>query len=253
MCLILFSYLGHPDYSLIVAANRDEFYSRPSLPVAFWPEAPSVLAGRDLEQGGTWLGVTRQGRFAALTNYRDPAINHLNVLSRGHLAAEYLKGNLSPTEYIERIRLNSKRYNGFNLLLGDTSSLWHYSNVTNVGTQVSPGIHGLSNHLLDTQWPKVTQGKGLLKQTLSESVDEKVLFELLRNDRRPIDKELPNTGVGLEWERVLSSMFIATAGYGTRAMSVLTISRDRVVRFSEESRNDIGDWNSQSYQFNLVE
>ena len=250
MCLILISYLNHPDYPLIVASNRDEFYSRPSLPTAYWSDTPGILAGRDLEHGGTWLGVTREGRFAALTNYRDPAINRSDALSRGQLVAEYLKGNLAPADYLEVMRLNARRYNGFNLLVGDMASLWHFSNITDVATPLSPGVHGVSNHLLDTPWPKVERGTKRLQQALVAPWDEDVLFTLLRDDWRPADSELPDTGVGLERERVLSPMFIATAGYGTRAMSVLIISRD-LVRFSEESRSDAGDWKRKSYQFSL--
>ncbi|MDF2500973.1 MAG: hypothetical protein K0Q77_1687 [Anaerosporomusa subterranea] len=251
MCLILFAYQYHPEYPLIIAANRDEFYARPTLSADYWSDAPNILAGRDLEHGGAWLGVTRTGRLAALTNYRDPARQRTDALSRGQLSAKYLNSNLSPTEYIEMICPETGSYNGFNLLVGDLSSLCYYSNQTNELVVVNPGIHGLSNHLLDTPWPKVKRGKQLLQQALIDSVDTMGLLALLGDDQRPDDSQLPNTGVGLEMERVLSPMFIATEGYGTRAMSVLTFRHDGLVQFSERSRNESGEWKYNSYQFRL--
>lgn len=251
MCLILFAYQTHPEYSLIVAANRDEFYSRPSQAATFWSDAPQVIAGRDIEHGGTWLGVTRQGRFAALTNFRNPARNRENALSRGHLTANFLKCRLSPTDYIASIQSDSAKYNGFNLLLGEGMGLWHYSNQTRETTRIATGIHGLSNHLLDTPWPKVERGKKRLQQLLSDPMQESELFSLLQDDERPADSQLPNTGVGLEWERVLAPMFIASDNYGTRAMTVVTFRQDGLVRFIERSRNQSGQWKDSSFQFTI--
>jgi uncharacterized protein with NRDE domain len=251
MCLILFSYQNHPDYPLIIAANRDEFYSRPTLSANYWSDVPDILAGRDLEHGGAWLGVTKSGRFAALTNYRDPARNRAEALSRGRLAVGYLSGSLSATEYIETIRPNAGSYNGFNLLIGDAGSLWYYSNQTDEPLSVGPGIHGLSNHLLDTPWPKVERGKQLLRQALTGPVDEMAMLALLSDAQRPGDSQLPDTGVGLAMERVLSSIFIATEGYGTRAMSVLVFRQDGQIRFVERSRTNSGQWKHSSYQIAL--
>lgn len=249
MCLILFSYQQHPEYPLIIAANRDEFYARPALRAGYWPDAPDILAGRDLEHGGTWLGVTRTGRFAALTNYRDPLHEQTNVLSRGHLTMGYLNSALSPQEYIMKIRPDAGSYNGFNLLVGDAAGLWYYSNKSDQYFAVSPGLHGLSNHLLDSAWPKVERGKQLLSQALTGPVDERALLAVLADDRRPDDSRLPDTGVGLELERILSPICIATDGYGTRAQSVVIFQRDGLIRFYERSRAESGEWQDSSYQF----
>lgn len=236
MCLIAFAYRVHPRYSLVVAANRDEFYRRPTAPAAFWSECPGVLAGRDLEQGGTWLGVTRDGRFAALTNYRDPAANRNGARSRGELVRDYLCGALAPREYLERARAAGGDYNGFNLLAGDAGGLWYYSNRTDVVAEVAPGVHGLSNHLLDTSWPKVAKAKAGLAACLggSEEALAAGLFALLADDAPAPDAALPDTGVGLEWERTLSPVFIASADYGTRS-STMVLLGEGGTRFAERT------------------
>ena len=249
MCLILFSYRNHQDYPLIVAANRDEFYNRPSMAAHFWVDAPNILAGRDMEHGGTWLGVTRQGRFAALTNYRDPAANRPDRVSRGALTVEYLNGSMSPDEYIKSIRSEARRYNGFNLLVGDSGKLVNYSNRTDEAISVCPGIHGLSNHLLNTPWPKVERGKDLLQEAITSQFDDAKLFALLQNTQLPADSELPDTEVGLEWERVLAPIFIVAENYGTRAMTIVTFCHDGLIRFTERSRLDSGEWVNNSFQF----
>ncbi|MDT8903659.1 NRDE family protein [Anaeroselena agilis] len=222
MCLIAFAYKAHPRFSLVVAANRDEFYRRPTAPAGFWPECPGVLAGRDLDRGGTWLGVTRDGRFAALTNYRDPAENRPDARSRGELVRDYLCGALTPRGYLERVRAAGGEYNGFNLLVGDSTGLWHYSNRTGVATAVTPGVHALSNHLLDTPWPKAARAKAGLTECLAGADEDLAagLFAVLADDVPAPDAALPDTGVGLAWERMLSPVFIASADYGTRSSTV---------------------------------
>jgi uncharacterized protein with NRDE domain len=236
MCLIAFAYKTHPRYSLVVAANRDEFYRRPTAPVDFWPECPCVLAGRDLEQGGTWLGVSRDGRFAALTNYRDPAANRPDARSRGELVRDYLCGSMSPQEYLERVKASGGDYNGFNLLVGDAGGLWYYSNRTDVVAAVAPGVHGLSNHLLDTPWPKVAKAKAGLAACLAGPDDALAtgLFALLADAEPAPDGALPDTGVGLAWERTLSPVFIASADYGTRSSTVVLLGGGGT-RFAERT------------------
>ncbi len=236
MCLIAFAYRTHPRYSLVVAANRDEFYRRPTAPAGYWPECPGMLAGRDLEQGGTWLGATRDGRFAALTNYRDPAANRPDVRSRGELVRDYLCGSLPPQVYLEQARAAGDDYNGFNLLAGDAGGLWYYSNLTDTVAAVPPGVHGLSNHLLDTPWPKVTKAKAGLAACLT-GPDEGLaegLFALLADDALAPDALLPDTGVGLAWERTLSPVFIASDDYGTRSSTVVLLGGGGT-RFAERS------------------
>lgn len=249
MCLILFSFLQHPEYPLILAGNRDEFYDRPSLPADFWPDSPDILAGRDSKHGGTWLGITRSRRFAALTNYRDPAANQPDALSRGLLVSDYLSGRMLPDEYIKAIRTDAVRYNGFNLLLGDSRNLWHYSNRSNAVSVLKPGVYGISNHLLDTPWPKVQRGKMLLTQAVTEPVKEQDLLALLQDDLRPPDELLPKTGVSLEWERTLSPIFVTSPDYGTRAMTVVCVRRDGRISFTERSRQDTGEWTMRTYQW----
>ena len=162
MCLILFAHRVHPAYPLVVAANRDEWFRRPTAPAAFWPDAPEVFAGRDLEQRGTWLGVTRRGRFAALTNYRDPGSNRPDAPSRGALVSAFLRSQAPPMAYLERLRDESARYNGFSLLAGDRDTLGYFSNREGEIRELAPGLYGLSNSLLDVAWPKVESGKSRL-------------------------------------------------------------------------------------------
>jgi uncharacterized protein with NRDE domain len=238
MCLILFAYHVHPAYRLILAANRDEFYDRPSAPADFWIKHPQVLAGMDLKEKGTWLGVTKEGKFAAITNYRDPASWKADAPSRGKLVSRYLTGPNDPEKYLRSIFKKAHTYNGFNLLLGDGRDLFVYENQGEV-QKLSPGIYGLSNHLLDTPWPKVQRGKRLLKRALAKKGEEleDALFHLLADRHIPPDSELPQTGVALEWERLLSSMFITSPVYGTRSSTVVLIGKNKRIRLIEKVYN----------------
>jgi uncharacterized protein with NRDE domain len=237
MCLILLALDSHPDYSLVVAANRDEFYDRPTAPAAFWSDAPSVLAGRDLKAGGTWLGVDRRGRFAAVTNYRQGSRESEAPRSRGHLVSDFLTGSADPREYVERVERDAQLYNGFNLIAGTPRELFYYSNRDGQARSLERGIYGLSNHLLDSDWPKVTSAKSGLSALLEERSDELIprLFTLLSDRRQAEDDLLPETGVGPEWERLLSSAFIVSDGYGTRSSTVLLVARNGVVTLVERS------------------
>lgn len=236
MCLIVFAYDCHPDYRLILAANRDEFYRRPTAAAGFWADCPGVLAGRDLEAMGTWLGITESGRFAALTNYRDPAAHKADARSRGELVQAYLCGRLSPGEYLAGVREGGCLYNGFNLLVGDAGSLLYYSNRSGAIETVTAGIHGLSNRLLDTPWPKVERAKAHLAECVAASgAAPEPLFTLLADRSAATDNELPDTGVGLAWERLLSPVFIASPDYGSRSSTVLAIDRHGRVDFYERN------------------
>lgn len=233
MCLILVAWRSHPEYPLVVAANRDEFYRRPTLPAAFWPDHPQVLAGRDLEAGGTWMGITRQGRFAALTNFRDPARHKPEAPSRGWLVADFLTGTQSIDAYLDG--LDAAACNGFNLLLGDGARLVAFSNISNARHELAPGLYGLSNALLDTPWPKVSSGKTALEAAVADLPGETGLWQLLRDDTTHPDGVLPQTGVPLEWERLLSAAFVLSPDYGTRSSTVLTVSAGGVVSFDEQA------------------
>lgn len=233
MCLILVAWQAHPDYPLVVAANRDEFFVRPTAPAAFWPEQPGLLAGRDLEAGGTWLGITKTGRFAALTNYRDPASHKAEAPSRGRLVADFLACDQSIDSYLDA--LSPAEYNGFNLLLGDGKRLVAFSNITMERHELAPGVYGLSNALLDTPWPKVGSGKTALTAALAALPDEALLSRLLKDDTIHPDAALPSTGVPLDWERLLSAAFIRGPGYGTRCSTVVKVGSPGTASFDEQT------------------
>lgn len=236
MCLIVFALDCHPRYRLVLAANRDEYYSRPTTPAAFWADAPQVLAGRDLLAGGTWLGVTKESRLAAVTYYREPSLPVHQPPSRGRLAADFLTGSMPPEDYRERLRQEGGRYGGFNLLFGDDVGLFYHANRGDAPFRVASGVHGLSNGLLDTPWPKVVAARDRLAELLREdTVAPEALFALLA-DRSPYpDPQLPDTGFGIERERHLSPIFIAGSDYGTRSSTVLLIDRDGRVTFIERT------------------
>ena len=235
MCLIVFAYNVHPSYRLILAANRDEFYERPSSSADFWKDHPQVLAGRDLKNKGTWLGVTKEGKFAAVTNYRDPVTLKSNATSRGKIVSRYLAVNQKPDDYLKKNASQVDKYNGFNLLLGDDNDLFVFSS-RGEKQKLKPGIYGLSNHLLDTCWPKVTRSKRMLKAALDKKGDvlEEELFAMLADRRVPPNSKLPSTGIGLEWERLLYSILIESPIYGTRSSTILLIGKNRRVRFVEK-------------------
>lgn len=236
MCLIVFSREQHPDYRLVLAANRDEFYERPTAPAAFWDDAPEVLAGRDLKAGGTWMGVTRAGRWAAITNYRDPSAHDPDAPSRGHLVADYLRTAAEPETYLSNLAPEADRYNGFNLLVGTVETAYYFSNREGTVREIGPGLYGLSNHLLDSAWPKVERGKRKLAGALErDEIRPEPLLDLLHDTARPVDERLPDTGIGLAGERVLSPLFIQSDNYGTRSSTVLLIAWDAQVTFVERT------------------
>ncbi|HEY7745770.1 MAG TPA: NRDE family protein [Desulfuromonadales bacterium] len=236
MCLILFAHKVHPDFPLVLAGNRDEFYDRPTAPAAFWADAPEILAGRDLLGGGTWLGITRTGRLATVANYRQPAEKHVKGLSRGQLTVDFLRGATTPSDYLETVARRGESYKGFNLLTADGDEFAYYSNRDGAIRHLSPGIYGLSNALLDTPWPKVAQGKAALQELLAAGPPEpESLMAILADTSRPSDHLLPDTRVGLERERLLSSRFIVSADYGTRASTVVLVARTGLVTFVERS------------------
>jgi uncharacterized protein with NRDE domain len=237
MCLVLIALDSHPNHPLIIAANRDEFYDRPTAPAAFWADAPSVLAGRDLRAGGTWLGVDRRGRFAAVTNYRQGQQERPAPRSRGRLVSDFLTTDTGAQEYIEQVRSEAGFYNSFNLIASDAGGLIYYSDRDGRVRPLAPGVYGLSNHLLDTPWPKVTSTKTAFAAALTGGTSDPTadLFALLADRHRADDELLPATGIGQEWERLLSSAFIASDDYGTRSSTVLLASRDGRIVFVERT------------------
>lgn len=254
MCLLLLAIKTHPRYKLILAANRDEYYERPTAKAGFWEESPGLLAGRDLRADGTWLGITTSGRIAAITNYRDLDSVRENAPSRGALVSRFLRGKVSPLDYLDELKRNGCDYNGFNLIFGNKHDLHWYSNRGDGGNSLGPGIHGLSNHLLDTPWPKVTRGKERMARLLSEDPDPRPedLLNLLLDRHIPDDKNLPDTGIGLEWERTLSPLFITSPHYGTRSSATLFIDQDDRVTFVEKTFDSDPDHpQTVKYQFQI--
>lgn len=228
MCLIVFAWQVMPGAPLIAAANRDEFYDRPTAPAAPWPEAPQVIAGRDLKFGGSWMGVSQEGpngpRFAALTNIRGPLERRPDAPSRGALVADFLTGTLSAADYLDALRGKCADYNGFNLVLGDREQLFWFSNRgdgdSRNGQPLEPGIYGISNSLLDAPWPKVLRTKAQFASLLCQGAPEDAYFEMLADTTRASDLRLPDTGIEIELERKLSAVCIETPGYGTRTSTV---------------------------------
>jgi len=243
MCLIVFAYKYHPQYPLILASNRDEFFERPTSEAHFWDDHPEVLAGRDMKYGGTWMGITRSGRFAAVTNFRDKTEFREHPMSRGLMVKEYLTSHELPQDYLKGIIGREKEYNGFNLLAGDHASLYYYSNRSREIKVLEPGIYGLSNHLLDTPWPKVVRTRQALIDVIEKPgpLNKDHLSDILNDQIQAPDDKLPDTGFGLEWEKILSSPFIVTPVYGTRASTTLTIDNHGHVDFTERSFNNPGD------------
>ncbi len=241
MCLIAFAWRSHPRYRLVVAANRDEYFGRPAAQAGFWDDHPNVLAGRDLEAGGTWLGIALDGRFAALTNYRNPADKKTDAPSRGALVADFLTGRASAEQYVRLVEKRAADYNGFSLLVGDVGSMFFFSNRGERAARVAPGVHGLSNHLLDTPWPKVEKAKAGFAALLEGPFESQAALGLLNDTGRAAGSELPSTGVSLELEERLSAIrILAVGGYGTRCSTVLCLSEDGRIEFHERSYSEEG-------------
>jgi uncharacterized protein with NRDE domain len=235
MCLILLAWRVHPRFPCVLAANRDEFHDRAAAAAEWWPAEAGILAGRDLHAGGTWLGVTRRGRFAALTNFRDGAARRPDAPSRGALVSDLLESARSVPETLRHLREVGPQYNPFNILFGDAERLGIYESAVGRERELAPGVYGLSNHLLDTPWPKVQKAKTALTAALADPRDADEILRLLRDDRRAPDADLPQTGATLEWERLLSSAFVRGEDYGTRCSTLFRIDDQRRAVFHEWS------------------
>lgn len=227
MCLIVFGWQVIPGMPLVAAANRDEFYARPTAQAVWWDDHPHVYAGRDLRSGGTWMGITRDSRFAAITNIREPSEKRDDMPSRGALVADFLAGDASPQAYVEEVAARGRKYNGFNLLVGNRDQLIWYSNGgpddERNGKPLAPGVYGLSNGSLDAPWPKVVRTKAQFSSLLCQGAPYEAYFDMLSDTTRAPDCRLPRTGVSLEWERALSAVCIESPEYGTRASTVVQL------------------------------
>ncbi len=253
MCLIVMAYRCRSDYPLIVAANRDEFYARPTQPLDFWPEPSGVLAGRDLKAGGTWMGLHRNGRLAAITNYREPERFRPEAPSRGHLVSDFLVGHREARAYLDTLHRNAPDYNGFNLIAGRVSSLFYFGNRGSAPRPVEAGIHALSNHLLDTPWPKIRRTRRAMADIAEREAQPhpEALMALLQDRHIPPDEELPATGIGLEWERLLAPAFIQSPTYGTRSSSVLLVAASGRTQFIERTFTPEGRASTRSFELQL--
>jgi uncharacterized protein with NRDE domain len=253
MCLLLVSFNSHSEYPLIVAANRDEFYSRPAEKASFWKDHSELLAGKDLEAGGTWLGITKNGRFAVITNYRDIKSIKDNAPTRGELVTDFLLTNNSPEEYGKGLFKKANDYNGFNLLFSDLKTFYYFSNQTSKLRQLSAGVYGLSNHLLDTPWPKVVKSKDAFTKTISANkISADNLLEILADDRQADDDQLPDTGLSVELERIVSPIFIKSEKYGTRSSTVLIVDKQNKVLFIEKSLDiKTKRWKKSKFEFRI--
>lgn len=243
MCLAIIAYRSFPSWPLIVAANRDEYHSRASLPAQPWAQEPNIIGGRDLLAGGTWLGVNRNGHWALLTNHRDPNRQNPDAPSRGELTQAFLRTTDSSTQFVSSIHSEIDRYNGFNLLAGDLTDLWYVSNRSGMSpAKMAPSIFGISNAELDTPWPKLVITKQKVAEHLSKTTQPipEALFEILNNRQAAADALLPLTGVGLTRERMLSSPFIVNETYGTRCSTLLMYREDGMIFLHERSFGSMG-------------
>lgn len=253
MCLIAFNYLAHPHYKLIIAANRDEFYGRPTAKAQYWDNHPNILAGRDLLKYGTWLGITKQGRFAALTNYRNPAHMNGDKNSRGEIISNYLQGHTSADAYIDELHQQREQYNGYNLLIGEPDNLLYYNNIEGKQEVISHGTHALSNHFLNTPWPKVINSKKMVHQYImtTDVVNPDKLFDILFNNEIAEDHQLPNTGIAFDLEQQLSPLFIRTPEYGTRCSTVILVNRQNKVQFIERTYDNGAFSSEERFSFQI--
>lgn len=240
MCLIVLAWRARGDLPLVVAANRDEWRERPTEPAHWWPDAPAIFAGRDQRAGGTWMGVTRDGRFGAVTNFRDPSDRRTTARSRGELVSRYLLSGERPIDFIAGIEATAAEYNGFNLLLADRESLWYFGSREGLAREVPPGVHALSNHLLDEPWPKVVHAREAMEAALDDADPRGRLEAFLGDTSLAPDDQLPQTGVALEWERRLSPPLITGDDYGTRSSTTVLFDSDGRVAVRELTRDGGG-------------
>ena len=237
MCLVLLAWRTHPRLPLVLVANRDEFHARPASPMHWWQDGPPILAGRDLAAGGTWLGIDRNGRLALVTNYRDPSQPRPEGRSRGELVPAWLRAARSAADGVGDAAANAGAYAGFSLLTLDAAGLGYaVSHPDPESKMLEPGIHGLSNRRLGDPWPKVVKTRAAFERELAAPVPDTARLAAILSDRTIADDaSLPDTGVGLEWERRLSAAFIVSPGYGTRCTTIVLMDGDGIVRVEERS------------------
>ncbi|MBL4900185.1 MAG: NRDE family protein [Colwellia sp.] len=248
MCILFFAIKQHPKYPVIICANRDEFHQRPTQAMHWWPKnnllaanvlANDVLAGKDLQAGGTWLGLNKQGRFSALTNFRQPDLIDQNKQSRGELVLQALAHQNE--EMTKELAKSSSDYNGFNLVFGQLDKLVCFDSVSQKQQVLSAGFHSLCNGALDNIWPKMALGQATLAEAIKDhSLDIAQLFKLMKNGQQAQTEHLPKTGVPLNWEQLLSSIFIISPEYGTRTTNIITLDNQGIISIYDQSYNEQG-------------
>ena len=260
MCLIYFAINKHPNFRLIVLANRDEFYDRATEPAGFWSEHPAIIGGQDAavsiknQLPGTWLGMTRTGRISFVTNYRDFKNIKADAPSRGQLVTSFLSSDYHPQEYLKNVSDQAHLYNGFNLVTGIENEFYYYSNIQKKIIKLDAGIYGVSNHLINTPWPKLIKGKDSFEHKITSGMElnPAELLDLMTNEEIAADSDLPDTGIGIEKERMLSAMFIKSANYGTRNTTLIMIQNSGHVSFMERTYlNDRQKYQTLKFEFRI--
>lgn len=254
MCLIVFAYKYHPKYPFILAGNRDEFYARPTQKLHEWNSDPKIYAGRDLKEGGTWLGINEHGKIAVLTNYRDLTKIKENAPSRGNIATNILLSNEPIAEQLSGLIPEFQKYNGFNLIAGDLHNLYYVTNEKDYFSEIQPGLYGISNAFLNTPWPKTNDALQHFTHAINgETPDEEAIFELLANTSTYPDRMLPKTGLSPEMEKAVSSIFILTDDYGTRSSALVMMNQKGEIKFTEKTYRpgSVEITDSEEYQLSL--
>lgn len=254
MCILFIARNQSKQYPLIIAANRDEFHKRPTLSSHLWNTTPTLVAGKDQQGGGTWMGVTTSGKIAALTNVRDPSSIKPTAPSRGDLTCNWLLGTDDIATYQQQLKQRKDEYNGYNLVFGDVNELWVYNNTTDDFYPLTDGIFGLSNADIHTSWPKTARGEARMSDIVSKSsVNKDLLFDMLSDQQQAADSQLPETGVGFEWEKRLSSIFITSSEYGTRSSTLLLVDQQGMMHWSERTFNSEGkQTNEQTFALDSI-
>lgn len=242
MCILFIAVDQHPDYPLIIAANRDEFHARLTQQSHFWESQSQMLAGKDLQAGGTWLGVSTNGNIAALTNIRAPSKDRFDAMTRGELVVNALNFQGPWSLHTQTLEKTANDYNGFNLVYGQWQELYVFNSHSKKYQALTKGVYGLSNAQLNTPWPKTQQGTHALKELCQseQPIVTERLFAILSDPTQAIDDDLPDTGIAKPWEKMLSSIFIKSPDYGTRCSTVITIDRHCNLNWEERSYDPAG-------------
>lgn len=238
MCIITIAYKVNAEQPLLVVANRDEFYDRPAAQASYWQENQDVFGGRDLEKMGSWLAIHKNGRFAAVTNYRDFTMRLDGDKSRGFIVNDFLLGDAESEAFLNDIKKEGSLYGPMNVIVYDGEKMLHYNNVTNIIQEMAPGIHAVSNATLNTPWPKLERMKSLVSNAITQDKELLEMLEIGQDTEKPVDERLPSTGISIEMERELSSIFVLREGYGTRCTTIVAQQADGTIEFIEQTYNE---------------